>query len=201
MMKRFLIVLVLLGTTTAASAQIRYGLRTGLNYSFDPVNLDNASSLAQEALDSGITDNGYHIGLYGRQYLGDALYASASAFYGKNSNLLSVTDSVTNVTTTDLVSNQFFQIDAGLGIRILRLARVEGGVHYQGAITNLLSDNADDLFSEPSAGYNIGAGVDVGKLSLDITYYGSFESNTGMWNDIPLSYNTSQLLISIGARL
>ena len=195
-MKKLLLVLVLAATSTM-TAQSRWGVRTGLNYNLNTIGLSDAVTSAQEIFEGQTSDNGYHLGVFGRQYLGDQLYASGSLFYAKNTHFLEGTDGTNNI-FYERFDHEFLQLDAGLGLRLLKFARAEGGVHYQGTI----SDNAfSRTFSSPTAGYNVGLGVDVWKLSLDVTYYGSFADHTGSWNDIPLSYNRSQILVSLGVKL
>ena len=195
-MKKILILLCVLSVSTSM-AQSRWGVRTGLNYNLNTIGLSDAATSAQEIFEGQTSDNGYHLGVFGRQYLGDQLYTSGSLFYAKNTHFLEGTDGPNNI-FYERFDHEFLQLDAGLGLRLLKFARAEGGVHYQGTI----SDNAfSQTFSSPTAGYNVGLGVDVWKLSLDVTYYGSFADHTGSWNDIPLSYNRSQILVSLGVKL
>lgn len=195
-MKKLLVLLIAFSAVTV-SAQSRWGVRTGLNYNLNNIGLSDAATSAQEIFEGQTSDNGYHLGVFGRQFLGDQLYTSGSLIYAKNTHFLEGNDGNSNI-FYERFDHEFLQLDAGLGIRLLKLARAEGGVHYQGTI----SDNAfSQTFSSPTAGYNVGAGVDVWKLSLDVTYYGSFADHTGSWNDIPLSYDRSQILVSLGVKL
>ena len=195
-MKKLLLLLALI-SSVSLSAQSRWGVRTGLNYNLNNIGLSDAATSAQEIFEGQTSDNGYHLGVFGRQFLGDQLYTSGSLIYAKNTHFLEGNDGNNNI-FYERFDHEFLQLDAGLGIRLLKLARAEGGVHYQGTI----SDNAfSQTFSSPTAGYNVGVGVDVWKLSLDVTYYGSFADHTGSWNDIPLSYDRSQILVSLGVKL
>jgi hypothetical protein len=177
-------------------AQSRWGLRTGLNYTLNTVQLDQAASSAQGIFEGTVPDNGYHLGLYGRQYLGDQLYASASAIYGKDIQIINQT--VNGTATTSRFDHQFVQLDAGLGIRVLKFARAEGGIHFINAVGN---SAYNQTFESPTAGYNLGLGFDLWKLSLDLVYYASLQDHQGDWNGIPLSYERSQFMLSIGAKL
>jgi hypothetical protein len=195
-MKKIVLLFVLL-SSVSLSAQSRWGIRTGLNYNLNTIGLSDAATSAQEIFEGQTSDNGYHLGVFGRLFLGDQLYTSGSLIYAKNTHFLEGNDGNNNI-FYERFDHEFLQLDAGLGIRLLKLARAEGGVHYQGTI----SDNAfSQTFSSPTAGYNLGVGIDVWKLSLDVTYYGSFADHTGSWNDIPLSYDRSQILVSLGVKL
>ena len=194
MRKIFILSLVLF--SSGMMAQSRWGLRTGLNYTLNTVQLDQAVSSAQGIFEGTVPDNGYHLGLYGRQYLGDQLFASASAIYGKDIQIINQT--VNGTTTTSRFDHQFVQLDAGLGIRVLKFARAEGGIHFINAVGN---SAYNQTFESPTAGYNLGLGFDLWKLSLDLVYYSSLQDHQGDWNGIPLSYERSQFMLSIGAKL
>ena len=193
---RKIFLLSLLAFSSAAFGQSRWGLRTGLNYTLNAVQLDQAVSSAQGIFEGTVPDNGYHLGVYGRQFLGDQLYASGSAIYGKDIQIINQT--VDGMTTTSRFDHQFVQLDAGLGVRLLKFARAEGGIHFINAIGN---SAYSQTFESPTAGYNLGLGVDVWKLSLDLVYYASLQDHQGDWNGIPLSYERSQFMLSVGAKL
>lgn len=194
MRKIFILSFVLF--SSGMMAQSRWGLRTGLNYTLNTVQLNQAVSSAQGIFEGTVPDNGYHLGLYGRQYLGDQLYASASAIYGKDIQIINQT--VSGTTTTSRFDHQFVQLDAGLGIRVLKFARAEGGIHFINAVGH---SAYNQTFESPTAGYNLGLGIDLWKLSLDLVYYASLQDHQGDWNGIPLSYERSQFMLSIGAKL
>lgn len=183
--------------TVSATGQSKWGVRTGLNYELNAIGLDVASVSAQEIFEGETTDNGYHIGVFGRQYLGDQLYTSGSLFYAKNTHFLEGNDG-NNDLFYERFDQKYLQLDAGIGIRLLKFARAEGGVHYQGTISNNAFNNT---FDTPTAGYNASLGIDLWKVSVDVTYYSSFTDHTGTWNDIPLSYERSQILVSLGVEL
>jgi hypothetical protein len=195
-MKKIFIGIVLLSSFTTI-AQSRWGIKTGLNYNLTTIGLSDAANSAQQILEGETADNGYHLGVFGRQFLGDQLYTSGSLIFAKNTHFLEGYDDANNLVYGQF-NHEFLQLDADLGIRLLKLVRAEAGVHYQATI----SDNTfNQTFQSPSAGYNVGVGLDLWKLSLDVTYYSSFQDHTGNWNAIPLSYNRSQLLVSLGVKL
>lgn len=193
--KLFLIV-TLAALATGVSAQSRWGLRTGLNFDMAGIGLNDALSTSQSIFEGAATDDGYHLGFFGRQFIGDQFYVGASALYVKNSKFLSGSDG------TGLIYESFdhnlLQFESSAGLRLLKFARAEAGVHYQ----HYLADNTfTSTFAPSSAGYNVGLGVDLWKLGIDLVYYSNFQNHTGDWNGIPLSYNRAQLLLSLSAKL
>lgn len=186
----------LIAFSAVALGQSHWGLRTGLNYTLNPVQLNQAVSSAQGIFEGTVPDNGYHVGLYGRQFLGDQLYASSSAIYGKDIQIIN--QNVDGINTISSFDHQFIQLDAGVGIRFLKIVRAEGGIHFINAVGN---SAYNQTFGPLTAGYNLGLGLDVWKLSLDLMYYASLQDHEGDWNGIPLSYERSQFLLSVGAKL
>ncbi|MDC0376966.1 hypothetical protein OAM98_04100 [Schleiferiaceae bacterium] len=196
MKAKFLLVIALSVSGLSSTAQSRWGLRTGLNFDMAGIGLDEALSTTQSIFVGAATDDGYHIGLFGRQFVGEQFYLGASALYIKNSKYLSGANGTTLM--YESFDHNLLQFESSTGLRVFKFARVEAGVHYQ----QHLSDNAfTATFSPSSAGYNIGLGVDLWKLGVDLVYYSSFENHIGDWNGIPLSYNRSQLLLSLSAKL
>lgn len=196
-MKKWIAVTIVLAATFSTQAQSRWGIRTGLNYDLNAIGLDEALATSQQIFEGDVQDNGYHLGVFGRQFLGDQLYLSGSLLYAKNIHFVQGTNVAGDV-FMDRFDYAYLQGETSVGLRLLKLARAEAGVHYQGTVS---SNAFTNTFETGAAGYNIGAGVDLWKLSLDLTYYSSFSDHVGVWNDIPLSYNRSQLLLSLGVKL
>ncbi|MDA8994834.1 hypothetical protein N9H17_05720 [Schleiferiaceae bacterium] len=193
--KLFLIV-TLAALATGVSAQSRWGLRTGLNFDMAGIGLNDALSTSQSIFEGAATDDGYHLGFFGRQFIGDQFYIGASALYVKNSKFLSGNDGT--VLIYESFDHNLLQFESSAGLRLLKFARAEAGVHYQ----HYLADNTfTSTFAPSSAGYNVGLGVDLWKLGIDLVYYSNFQNHTGDWNGIPLSYNRAQLLLSLSAKL
>ena len=193
--KLFLIV-TLAALATGVSAQSRWGLRTGLNFDMAGIGLNDALSTSQSIFEGAATDDGYHLGFFGRQFIGDQFYIGASALYVKNSKFLSGNDGT--VLIYESFDHNLLQFESSAGLRLLKFARAEAGVHYQ----HHLADNTfTSTFAPSSAGYNVGLGVDLWKLGIDLVYYSNFQNHTGDWNGIPLSYNRAQLLLSLSAKL
>ena len=195
-MKRIVLVCALALLAHGVSAQSRWGLRTGLNYNLNGIELNQTLNTAQGIFEGQTQDNGYHLGVFGCQFLGDQLFSSGSLLYGKDMQF--ITHTVGGVSTNARFDNQFVQLAAGLGIRLLKTARAEGGIHFINAIGNTAYSQT---FESPSAGYNLAIGVDLWKLSVDLTYYSSIQNHQGDWNGIPLSYERSQFMLSVGAKL
>jgi len=193
--KLFLIV-TLAALATGVSAQSRWGLRTGLNFDMAGIGRNDALSTSQSIFEGAATDDGYHLGFFGRQFIGDQFYIGASALYVKNSKFLSGNDGT--VLIYESFDHNLLQFESSAGLRLLKFARAEAGVHYQ----HYLADNTfTSTFAPSSAGYNVGLGVDLWKLGIDLVYYSNFQNHTGDWNGIPLSYNRAQLLLSLSAKL
>ena len=196
MKTKYLLALTLAFSVMSTDAQSRWGLRTGLNFDLAGIGLNEAISATQSILEGAATDDGYHLGFFGRQFVGDQFYIGASALYVKNSKFLSGTNG--GVLMYESFDHNLIQLETNAGLRLLKFARAEAGLHYQ----HYLADNAfTSTFESSSAGYNVGLGVDLWKLGIDLVYYNNLNNHTGDWNGIPLSYSRSQLFLSLSAKL
>ena len=92
MKTKYLLAVTLAFLVMSANAQSRWGLRTGLNFDMAGIGLNEALSTTQSIFEGAATDDGYHLGFFGRQFLGDQFYIGASALYVKNSKFLSGTN-------------------------------------------------------------------------------------------------------------
>ena len=72
-------------------------------------------------LEGETADNGYHIGVFGRQLAGDQ-HTSGSLIFAKNTHFLEGFDADS---VYGQFNHEFLQLDADLGIRLLKLVRAE----------------------------------------------------------------------------
>ena len=86
------------------------------------------------------------------------------------------------------------QLDVVAGVEMFDFLRVQGGVN--GMV--YFNDTWNQTFNSFGAGYTFGAGVDLWRFTIDVNYNGSFKDNAGTWQGIPLSYNRSELMVSLG---
>jgi hypothetical protein len=113
--------------------------------------------------------------------------------YSESSNVLSG-KSVMNDPIEHEFNKKVAQFDILPGFTFFNFIRAQGGLIGQLA----LNKDYADTFGPFNMGYNLGAGITLGKFNIDIAYNGSFKDTDGEWRGVPLSHNTSEVLMSIG---
>jgi hypothetical protein len=196
MKKTALIAIALIAGISVSMAQNKstFGVKGGLNFPMDGFSFEQAGQNINSIFTEEKSANGWHAGLFGRAYLGNAIYLGSSINYMHNTSTLigKVGD---EVNTVDF-NRSGAMMDAVAGIEMLNFLRVQGGVNGMVYFNNEWQNTFDTF----GAGYNFGVGVDIWKLTVDVNYYGSFNNHTGSWNGIPLSYNRSDLLVGVGIK-
>ena len=168
-MRKLVIAVLLLSGMTAFGQSSHFGIKGGLNYgSTGPL--------------SGITDRpingdnkvGYHLGLLGHlEFAGifiqpELVYTRLTTEYGVRSIGGSSADYA------------FSKLDIPLlvGLEILGPLNVKAGPSFQVVLNNDLDDgNIEDPENTFTVGYQLGVGVTLGKLGLDLRYEGAIQDN------------------------
>ena len=74
MKTKYLLALTLAFFVMSTDAQSRWGLRTGLNFDMAGIGLNEALSATQSIFEGAATDDGYHLGFFGRQFILEYLW-------------------------------------------------------------------------------------------------------------------------------
>ena len=152
----------LFGTAAFAQTDSGFGIKGGLNYSANGNYFESIGAAAQEP-DRNV---GYHIGLYGK--LGNKLYLRPEIIYTK--------------TQSDYNGDEFdvSKIDLPVlaGIRLIGPLHVFAGPAFQYIIdSDFEGVGINDFENDFTVGANIGAGLNFGKLGVDIRYERGFSDN------------------------
>lgn len=188
-MKRLMTLAMLLFAVTTF-AQVEWGVTGGLNYNMSETGIDKAISETGKIFKGERRSNGWHAGVYTRMYARPDLFFQIGGQYLNGNNTIDVD----NVEKT--IYNDALQGNLLVGTKIWSFLRFQGGLTGRAALDNSYTD----IFGRTQMGYQLGTGVDIGKLTFDISYNGSFSENSGVWNGIPLSRNTSEILLGVGFR-
>ncbi|MBU3025852.1 porin family protein [Zobellia galactanivorans] len=165
-MRRTLLTAVFALVSIAAFSQkdlVEIGVKAGLNYS---ANGDYFESIGDAARDPD-RNMGYHLGLFGKIGI-SRIYFRPELMYTK--------------TKSDYNGDKFdiSKLDMPLlvGIKVIGPLHVFAGPSFQYILdTEFDGISIDDIENDFSVGANIGAGVDLGKLGIDIRYERGFNSN------------------------
>lgn len=168
-MKNLLVVIMLL-IAGSASAQMNYGIKGGLNFGATGDYQTISEGVEDVMTIEGKSKTGFHLGGFAKfGFLG--VFLQPELVY----------------TRLNTEYNQFEykldKIDAPvlLGVNILGPLNIKAGPSFQYILKNEFDNanmNVSDVDSKITLGYQLGAGVGLGKLGLDLRYEGAFKENT-----------------------
>jgi len=186
--------LALIATVTFAQSEPGIGLKAGLNYSANGDYFESISAAAQDP-DRNV---GYHIGLYGK--LGRNLYFRPELVYTK-------TKSDYNGDVFDIS-----KLDAPLlvGTRVIGPLHVFGGPAFQYILNSDFDGiSVDRVKNDFTVGLNLGAGVNLGRIGVDLRYERGFSENEARFintnittiEDSQIDTRPDQLVLSVSISL
>lgn len=198
MKKIILLLIILVGSTTIASAQfVKFGVKGGLNINSSDFVVKNT----ENAINAVKNNAGYHIGITTRINL-MALYIQGDILYNHNSHSYNLDGGNMKVKENKLS----VPVVAGLDILFLR---VYAGPRFDFNLGNNLTKsigNADiikETLDNRWLGYQIGIGTDIlSRISLDISYNGYFKAPTQSYKigttNVQIKQKTRQYWFTIG---
>ncbi|KAA2218057.1 outer membrane beta-barrel protein [Maribacter flavus] len=158
----FLTVMLLTGLTAMAQSGSGFGIKGGLNYAGNGNYFDST----RDAFENPDKNLGYHFGIFGK--LGDKIYVRPELVY-------------TSITSGyDDGDFKMKKLDAPvlLGLKVIGPLHVFAGPAFQYILdTDFEGVTLGDVESDFSVGLNIGAGVNLGKLGIDLRYERGFSEN------------------------
>lgn len=164
-MKKIIMIAIvaLTGVTAFAQKDAGFGIKAGVNYSANGDYFDSA----QNAFNNPDRNVGYHAGIFGK--IGGKIYFRPELVYTKTSS-----DYEDN-STLDLS-----KLDAPLlvGLNIVGPLTIFAGPSLQYILdTNIDGVSLGEVQNDFSVGLNIGVGVNLGKLGVDLRYERGFSEN------------------------
>lgn len=169
-MKKLIVIAVFLTGTGLMAQEANFGIKGGINYGAAG-DYENAEAGFEDATTiEGKSKSGYHLGFFGNfEFAGiflqpELLYTSLNTEYE----------------TFDYKINK---IDAPVlvGLNVLGPLNIKAGPSFQYIVNNELEDTSLQI-GEPedqiTIGYQLGAGLNLGRLGFDIRYEGAFKENT-----------------------
>lgn len=171
------------------------GLKAGLNYSANGNYFESIGDAAREP-DRNV---GYHVGLFGKVGF-SRLYLRPELMYTK--------------TKSDYQGDKFdvSKLDAPLlvGVNVIGPLHVFAGPAFQYILDTEFDGIAiNDIENDFTVGLNLGAGVNLGKLGIDIRYERGFSDNEATFIDTNITQTDvsridarpDQLIVSLSLKL
>jgi len=177
-MKKLMLLAVIFVSVNLSAQNASFGLKGGLNYgatgefeSFSQVAGDFTSSF-----EDGENKTGFHAGVFAQfEVLG--IFIQPELMY---------TELNTEYSAFDYKLNK---IDAPvlLGLNVLGPLNIKAGPSFQYILNNEIEGSdldIEDVEKDITVGYQLGAGLDLGRLGFDLRYEGSFQDNFARGGDI-----------------
>lgn len=173
-MKKLMLIALLLTGTSLMAQSAKFGIKGGLNYGAtgDYQNVNEAAGDFTDSFEEGENKTGYHLGLFSQfEVLG--IFLRPELMY---------TQLNTEYKTFDYRMNK---IDAPVlvGVNILGPLNIKAGPSFQYILNNEI-ENSDtgisvgDVEDDITVGYQLGAGLNFGRLGFDLRYESAFNENT-----------------------
>ncbi len=180
--------------TASSQAGPGFGIKGGLNYNANGNYFESAEQAAQDP-DRNV---GYHLGVWGK--LGNRIYVRPELVYTR--------------TSSDYDGDDFKM--SKLDVPVLVGIKVIGPLHaFAGPAFQVILDqefdgiSIDSVENDFTVGVNLGAGVNLGKLGIDLRYERGLSDNEASFintnittlNDSRIDTRPDQLILSLSLKL
>ena len=204
MKKAFFFFLFIPFLPLASQAQFKIGLRAGL--STPKIDSETADASGGYMLALKEAKYGYHLGLFVRGHLSEKVYLQPEFLFNSNSvdfTLEGFGSGLANRVLTEKYQN--LDIPFMLGYKLGPL-RLEGGPvgHIHIASKSELDDleGYEQRFQDFQLGYQVGGGLDIWRLLVDVRYEGNF-NNFGehmriAGEEVKFSQNPARIVMTVG---
>ena len=171
-MKKLMLAAILITGFGVNAQNASFGIKGGLNFGAtgEYESIGDASGDFMSSFEDGESKTGFHAGLFAKfELLG--IFIQPEVMY---------TELNTEYTAFDY---KLSKIDAPvlLGVNILGPLNIKAGPSFQYILDNKVDGSGidiDDVDKDITIGYQLGAGIELGKLGLDARYEGAFTENT-----------------------
>ena len=163
-MKKTLVILLVAVCSSLAMAQSgsSFGIKAGLNYNGNGDYFDSVET----AFESPDRNAGFHVGVFGK--LGNRLYVRPEVVY---------TSTTSGYNEGDL-KIQKLDVPVLVGAKIIGPLHAFVGPSFQYLLNSKFDDvTVDDIENDFTVGFNLGAGVNLGKFGIDLRYERGFTEN------------------------
>jgi hypothetical protein len=206
MNKRILMLsIALLSTVFYMNAQSGFGIKGGLSYNTNGELSEFVNETGTIIENEGKGKSGYNVGIYGKIGLGP-IFLRPELVYTKTTSEYEL-----NTGGTEDYKIARLDMPVLVGLKLIGPLSVFAGPAFQYTLENdfkgIEYDNIDNEFT---VGFNFGAGVELGRLGLDVRYERGFNKNEstfiennlgGSNNEYRLDSRPEQIIFSLSYRL
>jgi hypothetical protein len=190
-MKKVLVaILLLVGISEYAEAQLQFGVKAGVNY-----NSDSFKDVSNDVLSGAESRTGYHAGIWFRAKLPVVgLYLRPEIVYTELSNRVNY-DRMLVPTVPEKTDFTFRKIDVPvlLGKKVFGVGNVFAGPSFQYILSSDfgLSDLTEISTEEFSLGIQLGFGLEFGRLGIDVRWERSLSAAETTFVDNTINSNVN----------
>lgn len=205
MNKRILVFsMALLLTAFYANAQSGFGIKGGLSYNTNGELSEFSTETNNIFKNEGKGKSGYNVGIYGKIGLGP-IYLRPELVYTKTTSEYEL-----NTGGTEDYKIARLDMPVLVGLKLIGPLSIFAGPAFQYTLKNDFKDiEYDQIDNDFTVGFNFGAGLELGRLGLDVRYERGFNKNEATFIDNNISTNTSyrldsrpeQIIFSLSYRL
>ncbi len=164
-------IFALVGISAFAQKDSGFGIKAGLNYSQNGDLIASVGDAAENIVQGSDGKVGYHLGVFGKLELA-RIYVRPELVYTKTSSSYDVNGASSKYDISKL------DVPVLLGVKVIGPLHVFAGPAFQYILKNDLENfSINDAENDFSVGLQIGAGVNLGKLGLDVRYERGFSEN------------------------
>ena len=164
-------VFALFSTVAFAQSGTGFGIKAGLSYNKNGDLISAVGDAGENIVDGGVGKAGYHVGFWGKLDF-PKIYLRPELVYTRTKSTYSVDGNNNDYNISKL------DLPVLLGYKIIGPLHVFAGPAFQYTLSNDLDGlNVEDVENDFTVGLNIGAGVNLGKLGLDVRYERGFSEN------------------------
>ncbi|MDT0650779.1 outer membrane beta-barrel protein [Autumnicola edwardsiae] len=195
-MKNLMLLTLLLCGSTMLAQEASFGIKGGLNYGATGEYNgpgDAADELSENFSEDGENQQGFHLGIFTKfEIVG--IFIQPELLYTSLNNEYSNFDYKMDKIDLPVLA----------GINVLGPLNIKAGPSFQYILSNELENTSleiNDVEEEISVGYQLGAGLELGRLGIDLRYEGAFEENNAFGemateNDFTIDSRASQWILS-----
>lgn len=168
----FTVALALTGFASMAQSGSGFGIKAGLNYNQNgDLRFSDVQNAGQDIVSGSDSEVGYHVGFFGKLDL-IKFYLRPELVYTQTKSSYDINGSTNDYDISKLDLPVLF------GFKVIGPLHVFAGPAFQYISDNDLDDlNVEDVKNDFSVGLNVGVGVNLGSIGLDVRYERGFSDN------------------------
>ena len=172
-MKKTLLIMVVALTSAITFAQSGsgFGIKAGLSYNKNGDLISAVGNAGQNIIEGAEGKAGFHIGVFGKLDFPKA-YIRPELVYTKTKSSYAVDGGTSDYDISKL------DLPVLIGFKVVGPLHVFAGPAFQYTLSNDLSGlQVEDVKNDFTIGLNLGVGVNIGRLGLDVRYERGFSEN------------------------